>query len=83
MKPIVKFSILIISMLVLGFAMITVGLNLVLPWLLSQNDGTILCMGIIFSGMLFMLTWVGIGEFLMRKLNCTDIIYEFLGADDE
>lgn len=82
MKLSIRFSILVILMLLVAFAMYQFVMKVAVPYLLASNDGLIVTGGLILGVMAVLTIWVGVGEFLMKVLNCGEIIDKFIdGAE--
>ena len=83
MKLSIRFSIFVVLMLIVSFVMSTVALKFAVPCLLSSNNEFIIVAGLIFVLITAQVIWVGIGEFLMKVLNCEEIIDKFINVTEK
>ena len=83
MKLSIRFSILVVLMLIVSYVMSTVALKFAVPCLLSSNDEFIIAAGLIFGMITALVVWVAICEFLMKVLNCEEIINKFIGREEK
>lgn len=78
MKLSIRFSILVVLMLIIAIAMYQFVTKVAVPYLLAFDDGVIVSGGLIIGLMVVFAIWVGAGEFLMKVLNCGEIIDKFI-----
>ena len=82
MKLSIRFSILVVLMLIISIAIYQFTMKVIVPYLLAFNDDTIVTGGLIIGSLTVLAIWVGVGEFLMKVLNCEEIIDKFIdGAE--
>ena len=78
MKLSIRFSILVVLMLIVSFVMYKAALKFVVPCLLSSNSEFIIAAGLIFGMITAFVIWGIIAEFLAKVLNCDEIIDKFI-----
>ena len=83
MKLSIRFSILVVLMLIVSYVMSTVALKFAVPYLLSSNDEFIIAAGLIFGMITAFVIWGVIAEFLAKVLNCDEIIDKFIGTEEK
>ena len=83
MKLSIRFSILVVLMLLVAFVMYQFATKVAVPYLLASNDELIITFGLILGTMSVLTIWVGVGEFLMKVLKCEEIIYKFIGGTEK
>lgn len=83
MKLSIRFSILVVLMLIVSLVMKHFAMKFAVPCLLSSNDEFIIAAGLIFGMISALVIWVVIGEFLMKVLNCEEIINKFIGREEK
>lgn len=78
MKLSIRCLILGIIMSIVSLLMYSGVINVVVPWILSKNDDTVLSLsliGIVFGGIVI---WTGICEFFAKLLKCDELIDRFI-----
>ena len=83
MKLSIRLLIFAVLMLIVSFVMYKAALKFVVPCLLSSNSEFIIAAGLIFVMISALVIWVAIGEFLMKVLNCEEIINKFIGKEEK
>ena len=83
MKLSIRFSILVVLMLIVSFVMYKAALKFVVPCLLSSNSEFIIAAGLIFGMITAFVIWGIITEFLAKVLNCDEIIDKFIGTEEK
>lgn len=82
MKLSIRFSIFLVLMLIVSFVMSTVLFKFAIPCLLSSNSEFIIVAGLVFGMITALVIWVVIGEFLVKVLNCEEIIEKIIGKEE-
>ena len=82
MKLSIRFSIFVVLMLIVSFVMYKAALKFVVPCLLSSNSEFIIVAGLIFVMITALVIWVAIAEFLVKVLNCEEIIEKIIGKEE-
>ena len=82
MKLSIRFSIFVVLMLIVSYVMSTVALKFAVPCLLSSNSEFIIVAGLIFVMITALVIWVAIADFLVKVLNCEEIIEKFIGKEE-
>ena len=83
MKLSIRFSIFVVLVLIVSLLMKHFAMKFVVPCILSSNDEFIIAAGLIFGMISALVIWVAIGEFLMKVLNCEEIINKFIGREEK
>ena len=83
MKLSIRFSIFVVLVLIVSLLMKHFAMKFVVPCILSSNDEFIIAAGLIFVMITALVIWVVIGEFLMKVLNCEEIINKFIGREEK
>ena len=82
MKLSIRFSIFVVLMLIVSFVMYKAALKFVVPCLLSSNSEFIIVAGLIFVMVTALVIWVAIADFLVKVLNCEEIIEKIIGKEE-
>ena len=82
MKLSISFSIFVVLMLIVSFVMYKAALKFVVPCLLSSNSEFIIVAGLIFVMITALVIWVVTAEFLVKVLNCEEIIEKIIGKEE-
>ena len=82
MKLSIRFSIFVVLMLIVSFVMSTVVFKFAAPCLLSSNSEFIIVAGLIFVMITALVIWVAIADFLVKVLNCEEIIEKIIGKEE-
>ena len=82
MKLSIRFSIFVVLMLIVSFVMYKAALKFVVPCLLSSNSEFIIVAGLIFVMITALVIWVAIADFLVKVLNCEEIIEKIIGKEE-
>ena len=82
MKLSIRFSIFVVLMLIVSFVMYKAALKFVVPCLLSSNSEFIIVAGLIFVMITALVIWVVTAEFLVKVLNCEEIIEKIIGKEE-
>ena len=83
MKLSIRCSILVTVMIILSVILYQIGMKVVIPYLLESNDGLVITGGLILGLMIVLTIWIGVGEFLMKILNCGEIIDKFIDRSEK
>ena len=82
MKLSIRFSIFLVLMLIVSFVMSTAVFKFAAPCLLSSNSEFIIIAGLIFVMITALVIWVVTAEFLVKVLNCEEIIEKIIGKEE-
>ena len=82
MKLSIRFSIFVVLMLIVSFVMSTVVFKFAALCLLSSNSEFIIVAGLIFVMVTALVIWVVTAEFLVKVLNCEEIIEKIIGKEE-
>ena len=82
MKLSIRFSIFLVLMLIVSFVMYKTALKFAVPCLLSSNSEFIIVAGLIFVMITALVIWVAIADFLVKVLNCEEIIEKIIGKEE-
>lgn len=82
MKLSIRFSIFLVLMLIVSFVMSTVVFKFAASCLLSSNSEFIIVAGLIFVMITALVIWVVTAEFLVKVLNCEEIIEKIIGKEE-
>ena len=83
MKLSIRLLIFAILMLIVSLLMKYFAMKFAVPYILSSNSEFIIAAGLIFVMISALVIWVAIGEFLMKVLNCEEIINKFIGKEEK
>ena len=82
MKLSIRCTILVTVMIILSIVMYQIGMKVVVPYIINSNDDLVLTFGLIFGEIGYLIVWVSVCGFLMKVLNCREIIDKFIdGAE--
>ncbi|MBR1611624.1 MAG: hypothetical protein IJ672_09145 [Methanobrevibacter sp.] len=83
MKLSIRCTILVTVMVILSIVMYQVGMKVVIPYIINSNDDLVLTFGLIFGEIGYLIVWVSVFGFLMKVLNCGEIIDKFIDRTEK
>lgn len=83
MKLSIRCTILVTVMVILSIVMYQIGMKVVVPYIINSNDDLVLTFGLIFGEIGYLIVWVCVCEFLMKVLNCGEIIDKFIDRTEK
>lgn len=83
MKLSIRCTILVTVMVILSIVMYQIGMKVVVPYIINSNDDLVLTFGLIFGEIGYLIVWVSVCGFLMKVLNCGEIIDKFIDRTEK